>query len=161
MSAFPANDAPTVKQSVREAPVVDPGPHDHAHLGRVLRTTANGIIFQPRGTSYEMQLACSNFRGEIGKPTRGTVRVVGRKLYTVASGGAFVVPIMGETRIVQGRVIDVRESTGGRQIVLQAGATVVVDLPEESSAIDLGHGPIGGGAMVNVVCLPGAWFEPA
>lgn len=127
----------------------------HAAKGKVIEARPGMVIFQPRGTNYELHLEATDFAGPVNKPTQGLVRVRARKVYTVPSGGNFIAPILGTPRTVQGRVLAVTPS----HVVLQAGGPVVVDLPEESHAIDLGNGPIEEGAIVNVVALPGAWFE--
>jgi hypothetical protein len=126
--------------------------------GKVLESRAGMVIFQPRGTNYELHLETATaYGGPTNKPTQGVVRVRARKLYTVPSGGNFIAPILGTPRTVQGRVVWVSP----RQIVLHAGMPVLVDIPTEPHAIDLGSGPIEEGAIVNVVALPGAAFEPA
>ncbi len=147
-----------VSQTVRTAPVVE---GFQPTKGRTLSVKGGVVIFQPRGTTYELHLAEpeGGWPGVVGKPTSGVLRVKARKVYSVPSGGSFVVPIMGTPRIVQGRVTDVLEGGVNRRIVLQAGATVVVDLPADDHAIDLGEGEIGQGSLVNVVCEPDAWIE--
>lgn len=125
--------------------------------GKVLESRAGMVIFQPRGTNYELHLeTAAEYSGPTNKPTQGIVHVRARKLYTVPSGGNFIAPILGTPRTVQGRVVWVSP----RQIVLQAGTPVLVDLPTEPHAIDLGSGPIVEGAIANVVALPGAAFDP-
>lgn len=116
------------------------------------------VIFQPKGTSYELHLdAGADHVGPINKPTHGRIRVRARKVYTVPSGGNFIAPILGPPRTIQGRVIGISPT----QIVVQAGAPVVIDLPTDQHAIDLGSGPIEEGAVVNAVAFPGARFEPS
>lgn len=152
------------------ADIPSPGTHAHeavrstarpaAHLtrGKLLEARPGLVVFQPRGTNYELHLEVANeFVPALNRPTVGVVRVRARKLYTVPSGGNFIAPILGSPRTVQGRVISVSPA----QLVLQAGMPVVVDLPIEPHAIDLGSGPIEEGAIVNVVALPGAAYEPA
>jgi hypothetical protein len=125
--------------------------------GKVLEARGGVVIFQPRGTNYELHLETSGeFEGPINKPTMGVVHVKARKLYTVPSGGNFIAPILGTPRTVQGRVVWVSPT----QIILQAGTPVLVDIPAEPHAVDLGSGPIEEGAIVNVVALPGATYEP-
>jgi len=132
-------------------------------LGRVISTSGDKIVFQPRGTTYELHLVPAGGAaiGAGRRPVRGLVKVVGRKAYTVPSGGAFIVPIMGTPRIVQGRVIRGMENGASRRVLLKAGAEVVAELPAADHAIDLNHGPIEPGVLLNVVCEPGAAFEPA
>ena len=115
------------------------------------------VVFQPRGTNYELHLEFpGQYSDPLNKPTQGMVHVQARKLYTVPSGGNFIAPILGTPRTIQGRVLSVSPT----QIVLQAGTPVLVDLPLESHATDLGSGPVEEGAIVNVVALPGARFSP-
>ena len=132
----------------------------HAGRGKIVEARADGTLaFQPRGTQYELHLvADDDLEQRVGRPVKGLVSVRARKVYTVPSGGNFVVPIIGETRIVQGRVVDLWEggAFGTGQLLVQAGAMVLVDLPEDSSAVDLASGAIEQGALVNVVALPGA-----
>lgn len=125
--------------------------------GRVLEARPGLVIFQPKGTNYELHLAAEDFGGPVDKPVSGAIRVVARKIYTVPSGGNFIAPILGTPRTIQGRVLSVADD----QIVIQAGGVVTVDLPGEVHAVDLGNGPINVGSLVNVVALPGARFEPA
>lgn len=130
--------------------------------GKVVETRAGGVVFQPRGTNYELHLDAEDYAGPINKPVEGVIRVRARKAYTVPSGGNFVAPIIGTPRIVQGRVLDLSLPEGGpRLMVVKAGAIVLVELPEDSHAIDLSNGPIEQGGLVNVVVLPGASFSLA
>ena len=88
-------------------------------------------------------------------PIRAVIRGTARKVYTVPSGGLFVTPIMGPTRIVQGRVSDVTAD----ELTVTAVATVNVTLPKTPGAIELSEGAIGDGSLVNVVLMPGATIE--
>ena len=126
--------------------------------GKVVEAKPGRIIFRPRGTNYELHLDVDGgYGGPLKKPVLGVVRVKARKLYTVPSGGNFVVPILGQPRIIQGRVMAMSES----QIVVHAGGPVLVDLPDDGHAVDLANGPLAEGSIVNVVAFPGATFEPA
>ena len=145
---------------------------EHAGRGKVTEARGDLVVFKPRGTSYEMHLAAGGltsgnspragagdpYEGPVGKPVDGVVHVRARKVYTVPSGGNFVVPIMGEPRIVQGRIVALGE--GGRQVIVHAGARVLVELPRTSDAIDLHSGQFEVGGMINVVCHPGAAYLP-
>lgn len=124
--------------------------------GRVTRVVNDVAVFAPDGTTYEMHLACPGYAGPVGVPVVGVIRVTARKAYTVPSGGNFVSPIYGPPKTIQGRV----RAVEGNAIVVQAGTRFHVRLPAESSAVELGNGPIAVGSLVNVVALPGATFEP-
>ena len=128
--------------------------------GKIVESRDGGgvVVFNPRGTNYEMHLdVAGGYGGPLKKPVGGVVRVKARKVYTVPSGGNFVVPILGQPRIIQGRVMAVSET----QIVVHAGGPVLVDLPDDGHAVDLANGPVAEGSIVNVVAFPGASFEPA
>ena len=122
-----------------------------------VRDDGRTVVFAPRGTSYEMHLktADGKYDGPTNTPVEALVHVTARKVWTVPSGGNFISPIMGTPKIIQGRVRQADE----KQLVMQAGATFVVDLPGAEHAVDLPSGPITIGNMVNVTALPGATIE--
>jgi len=129
---------------------------DFPARGKVLEATTDRVVFAPAGTSYTLHLKPDGpYDGPLDTPVSAVVRVQARKLYRVPSGGSFIQPITGEPRIVQGRVVWLSE----RQLLLRAGTHVLVDLPPDDSAIELGDGEIAVGSMVNVVALPGATFS--
>jgi hypothetical protein len=119
------------------------------------------VVFEPSGTNYRLHLKVADNPGRrpvaSEPPVQGIIRVRARKLWTVPSGGNFIVPIFGPPRTIQGRVKAVEQGT----LVVHAGTTFVVEMPKEDWAIDLTHGPIQVGAIVNVAALPGATFELA
>lgn len=129
---------------------------DFAARGKVIRVNDDSVVFQPKDTNYELQLATAGrYDGPVNVPVSARVRATVRKLLTVPSGGAFISPIFGPPRIVQGRVRHVEESA----IVVQAGLAVVLELPAADHQLDLNNGPITVGKMVNAIVLPGATFE--
>ncbi|MCC6424892.1 MAG: hypothetical protein IT447_15575 [Phycisphaerales bacterium] len=131
---------------------------DFPARGKVTGINDGRIVFAPVETTYELHLEGAKGAAIKAESTiiQGLIRVTARKIWTVPSGGSFVVPIFGPPRIVQGRV---RWASDNR-IVLQAGVPIIVELPADPDAFDLVNGPIVLGAMVNVTCLPGATFEP-
>ena len=126
-----------------------------AASGQIIAVKDGGVVFNPAGTSYELQLSCVNFAGALHKPVRGVIRVRARKIWTVPSGGNFISPIFGPPRIIQGRVRALDRS----QRIVQAGTMIVVDLPDDEIVYDLACGPIVVGGIVNVTAVPGASFE--
>lgn len=123
--------------------------------GKVTLVKDGKIIFAPTGTNYELELVCPKYAGPVNKPVRGTVRVKARKVWTVPSGGNFITPISGPPKIIQGRV----RSLDARTLVVQAGTTITVDLPDEDIVFDLANGAIAEAVMVNVTAFAGGTFE--
>ena len=126
--------------------------------GKVTGIVGDLVKFAPSNTNYDLHLVCPNYSGPINTLIEGIIRVKARKAYTVPSGGNFITPLYGPPRIIQGRV----RAVDGNNIVLHAGVEIHVELPAESSAVEMANGTISvGGAMVNVVALPGATFQLA
>lgn len=129
---------------------------DYSARGKIASTFDGGVVFHPVNTNYQMHLRCAApYTGAVGKPVDVSIRLMARKVYSVPSGGNFITPIFGPPKIIQGRVKFMSET----QLVVHAGATVVVDLPAGASSIDLNSGAIAVGSMVNVVAIPGAMLE--
>lgn len=125
--------------------------------GRLVALKDGVLVFAPSGTNYQLRLMVgAEFSAAVGALVEGVVRVAARKVWTVSSGGNFIAPIFGPPRTLQGKV----RALGERTLLVQAGLPVAVDLPEDPTAYELAHGPIRAGAMVNVMALPGARFEP-
>lgn len=127
-----------------------------AAKGKVTAARDGMITFIPSGTTYELHLAAGS-DVPVNTLLEGIIRVTARKVWTVPSGGNFIAPIFGTPRIVQGRVRMLDERT----LVVQAGAPIVVEITPDDRTLDLAHGPIGVGSLVNVTCMPGARFELA
>lgn len=123
--------------------------------GKVTSAADGRVKFVPGNTAYELHLAAPNYAGPVNVLVDGVIRVTARKAYTVPSGGLFISPIYGPPKTLQGRV----QALHGNTIILQAGVPVHVELPPESSGVELANGPITVGSLVNVVALPGATFE--
>jgi hypothetical protein len=124
--------------------------------GKVVEARDSMVVFQPSDTNYQIHLQTTRpYTGPIGQPIDARIRVKARKVYTVPSGGAFISPIFGPPRILQGRALHVDD----RQLIIRAGAPICVELPQLDDAVDLDAGPIAVGSMINVAALPGTTFE--
>ena len=124
--------------------------------GVVRSVGAGTIAINPAGTTYEVHLKLDGASAlAAGTVVRGIIQVKGRKVWTVSAGGNFVTPITGEPRVVQGRVM----RADAARLVVQAGLSVTVELPQEATAYDLVNGPVGVGSLVNITLFPGASFE--
>jgi hypothetical protein len=126
--------------------------------GRIIENRAGRVIFNPLNTTYRLHLTASGaVDAPEGSRVEGIIRVSAKKLWTVATGGNFIEPIVGPIRAIQGRVSAADEG----QIVLHCGAPILVQLAVDDWAMDLLNGPIRMRGMVNVLCEPGATFELA
>jgi hypothetical protein len=133
-----------------------PSVTDFPARGRVTEKREHGVVFKPTGTTYELLLETSApYDGPLNVPVEAVLRATARKVYTVPAGGNFVAPIFGPPRTIQGRVKRVE----GNLIVVQAGTHFIIELPNRDSAIDLNHGSVAVGSLVNVMAEPGARFE--
>ena len=129
---------------------------DFTARGKVIAVNDGSVVFAPKDSNYELQLVTkTRYDGPLNIPVDARIRATVRKLLTVPSGGAFVSPIFGPPKTIQGRVRHVGEGS----IVVHAGATFVLELPAANHALDLNSGPIGIGTMVNAIVLPGATFD--
>ncbi len=124
--------------------------------GKVISTGGGNVVFQPKGTSYELHLR-GEALGALNAPVNAVIRVKARKVYTVPSGGNFTAPIQGPPRIVQGWVLYADQT----HLIVHAGGNYVIDLPADDASISLDEGPIAVNRIVNVNLMPGATFEMA
>jgi hypothetical protein len=136
-----------------------PTANDFPARGKITAIRGDVAVFNPAGTTYELHLVVGKgFEGPLNVPVEVLIRVVARKVWTVPSGGAFVQPIFGPPRIIQGRVRYVTDT----ELVVHAGATFVVALHPTETAIELPEGPISVlNNLVNVTAMPGARMELA
>ena len=139
---------------VAGSPAVE-SPASSGARGKVTAVKDGVVVFVPANSNYELSLLAPKYAGPVDQLIRGRIRVTARKILTVPSGGNFIAPIFGPPRTIQGRV----RSIAPNEMVVHAGAEVVVELPKADSAFDLNHGPISVGTIVNVTALPGARFE--
>lgn len=155
---MPDPDAAILGPSGRFRYLARPMPLSHATRGRVKSVNGSTVVFVPTNSTYELHLqSAGGYDGPLDTPIDAIIRGRARKVYTVPSGGLFITPIMGPTRIVQGRVTDVANT----ELAVKAVATVNVSLPTVDGAVELSQGDITDGTLVNVVLLPGLTFEPA
>jgi len=130
---------------------------DFPAVGKVLSRDDTSLLFNPQNSNYELKLSIANYDGPVGQRIEGLIIVSARKVYTVPSGGNFIQPIFGPPRIIQGRVKYLDE----KEMVVQAGAPIIVQLPAAEDAYDLANGDLMVASLVNVVALPGARFALA
>ena len=129
---------------------------DFPARGRITAVSGGIVTFAPIGTNYELYLsAAPEFAGAVGALVAAIIRVKGRRLWSIPSGGNFIAPIFGPPKTIQGRV----RYADNDQIVVHAGTPIVVSLPTADAAFDLNNGGIGVGSLVNVVAFAGGQIE--
>jgi hypothetical protein len=119
------------------------------------RGTADLVVINLPGTQYELHLrptgpAESSPQGRV----RGIVRVPVWKLDTVTAGGAYIEPVYGRPRRVQGSVIGFEPGTNS-VIVDICGKPIIGDLPPRWSAASVAPG-----SRVGLDVQEGGTFEP-
>ena len=128
---------------------------DFPARGKVIRVEEGYIIFTPTNTNYELKLTSTKaYDGPLDTVVQANIHAACRKLWTVPSGGNFVTPIFGPTRIVQGRIKFLDQAV----MVVQAGFPILIKLPAADSAYDLNTGALSVGTLVNATLMPGASF---
>lgn len=114
------------------------------------------VVVQIPGTNYQLHLKTT---GPIEPTPQGRVRGVIHcpvwKVDFISAGGAFIDPVYGRPRRVQGHVIGALD-TGNSIIVDVQNQPIVADLPERWQASD-----IAAGTKVGLDVYEGATFEPA
>lgn len=125
--------------------------------GTVKSVEGQRVVFNPANTTYELYLTLIGAAPASGSTVRASIRLKARKVWTVMSGGNFVTPIIGEPRVIQGRVCQ----ADNQLALVHAGLPLSVELPQEATCYDLVNGAFGAGALVNITIYPGATFELA
>lgn len=123
----------------------------HPTKGKIVRVEGTTVVFKPAESTYELHLLADGAVEASDAPVELVLSGEARKAYTVPSGGLFVSPIMGPTRILQGRV----KAADEESITLQCGVLINVKLSSEPGALELARGPIAVGSLVNVILQPG------
>jgi hypothetical protein len=132
-----------------------PSSTDFPARGKVIRVEDGLVVFAPANTNYQIKLVTAGpYTGPVNTLIEGSVQGTCRKLWTVPSGGNFVTPIFGPTRIVQGRIKFLDQTS----MVVQAGFPIILRLPSSDSAYDLNTGALSVGTLVNATIMPGASF---
>lgn len=124
--------------------------------GTVVSCTGGKLVLAVDNTNYQLQLDCAANLAT-GERVQGTVVVKARKVWTVSAGGNFINPLFGPPGVVQGMV----RVADAKRLVVQAGTSVCVELPENRDAYDLKNGELVPGVMVNITTIPGSRFEVA
>jgi hypothetical protein len=133
-----------------------PSTTDFPARGHVLEAADQHLVFAPNGFRYQLHLQTKgHYAGPLNVPVNGLVRGIARQLWTIPAGGNFIAPIFGSPRTVQGRLKYLSDS----EIVVQAGLSIILQLPQSDMAIDLTNGQLAIGVMINAMVMPGMEFH--
>lgn len=134
-----------------------PMPTDATAVARLYlkEKTDQRVIVNIPGTQYELYLeptaeVVPNRRGRV----KGVIRCPVWKMDRVSAGGAFIEPVIGRPRRLQGQVIATIPETNSVVVEL-AEQPVVGDLPERYSVAEIAIGD-----RVGLDVYAGATFEP-
>lgn len=130
---------------------------DEQTIARVylLQSTAEKVVVQIAGTNYQLHLNCPG-EPEVSPQgrTRGVIRCDVWKVDMVSAGGAFIEPVYGRPRRINGRVIG-HDAATNELVVAVRGCPIVGKLPERYAA-----GEIPEGTLVGLDVHEGASFDP-
>lgn len=106
-------------------------------------------------TNYRLHLSIdAPPQTTIGRRIRGVITLPVWKVDRVSSGGAYIEPVIGRPRRVQGRVVQTIE--GANQLVISTGSCrMLADLPDQYAAAD--YPP---GTRIALDVYDGATFRP-
>jgi hypothetical protein len=127
-------------------------------------TTAHGTLIEQRdglvilalpGSDYRLHLTCEHpLTPGVGGRVHGVIFAQARRVDVVRSGGAFIEPVYGRPRRIQGRVI--AHDRDANTITVNCGPCPITAtlLPPQKA------GDFADGAFVGFDIEPGATFEP-
>jgi predicted RNA-binding protein len=119
----------------------------------VREVDADHIILAPAGNSYEIRLVPTG-HVEAGRRVLGRIEACALKVHPATGGGIFIEPIMGEPRIVAGRVIEVDAEAS--RVLVESVVPMTLTLSNDD---DLQQCQEGG--FINCHVESGATFTPA
>ncbi|MDG2423030.1 MAG: hypothetical protein P8M22_03530 [Phycisphaerales bacterium] len=118
-------------------------------------TDSSGVVLNPPGNTYQLHLLTeSPLAGvSIGDRVTGTARARALRVHRATGGGAFIEPVVGEPRIVAGRVLSTNEDG---LILVRSAIPLLIELEDESDRESCVPGE-----FVNFHVQSGATFQPA
>ncbi len=123
--------------------------------GTLIEQGDGTIVLALPGSDYRLHLACdSALHPGVGGRVHGVIRAQARRVDVTRSGGAFIEPVYGRPRRIQGRVIatDAQANT----ITVNTGVCpITATLMPAQAAADFADG-----VFVGFDVEPGATFEP-
>lgn len=103
--------------------------------GKLLKHAAGQIVLALPQTDYRMQLVVEiDPKVEVGQKITGTIHATARRVDVIPAGGAYVEPVAGRPRRVQGRIVGGHPPS--RTIYVKAGPTLICSLSDERQQPD-------------------------
>ena len=122
---------------------------------RLLEHTADGVVVSIDQTHYRLHLSCDGqMSADVGDRVRGVIGAKVWKVDFVSTGGAYIEPVYGRPRRIQGRVVG-SMADGNRVVVEVCGCRITGEVPQRWPVDQL---PSSG--LVALDVEPGAVFEP-
>lgn len=123
----------------------------------VLESASDGRVeLTVPGTSYRLRLQLGGPQRTVsaqpGKRIRGRIEGRALRMHVAAAGGAFIEPVHGHPRIVQGRVVAVE----GNRVLVDMAVPAWLTVAEGQSASEFEPGQ-----LVNMYVESGMTFTPA
>jgi len=130
---------------------------DRAVYRAVLAEHKDGaVVLATPDTDYRLQLVLQGaLTAQIGEKVQGSVHAQARRIDRIKSGGAYVEPVYGRPRRVQGRIIAVDPAHDAVTVLAGAGPIVAkCNGIQKASMFQLDE-------LVSFDVAPGATFTPA
>lgn len=122
---------------------------------RLLGRTDDGVVVGIDQTHYRLHLSCDGqMSADVGDRVRGVIGAKVWKVDFVSSGGAYIEPVYGRPRRIQGRVVG-SMADGNRVVIEVCGCRITGEVPERWPVDQM---QLGG--LVALDVEPGAVFEP-
>ena len=121
----------------------------------MIERTADAVVVGIDRTNYRLHLSCNGqISAGVGDRVRGVIRTKVWKVDFVSPGGAYIEPVYGRPRRIQGRVV-ASVADGNRVAVEVCGCRITGDLPERWPADQMQPG-----TLVALDIEEGAVFDP-
>lgn len=126
-----------------------------AELHAATATKPAIAVIEFPNSNYQLHLVpTSQIATPVGKRIVGTIRVQARRLDIVDTGGNFVEPVIGRPRRVQGRVVEVDETSN--TVIVDAGMVIHLSLTDPRQRAR----QFPKGELVSCDVFDGATFSP-
>lgn len=115
---------------------------------------ADHVVLAPPGNSYEIRLVPTMPVGaSVGQRVSGRIEASALSVHRASGGGRFIEPIMGEPRIIAGRVLDIDVEASRIMVDSVVPMTLTISMHEDLEQCEAG-------VFINCHVQSGATFTP-